>query len=193
MRRTTCAVVVMALVAACASHRAEENGAAEPELIEGRTYTMDEVYPRAAESDLRFDARATIDPADSAVIHVEVTITNARHARRRIEFGNGCDGVRLRLYASPERTRPPVWDSLGRARADLAGGLPVVCMGTDMIVMFEGNGSDSPGNFRVDMKVHELKQGLLPEGTYHVTAEIRLDQPRITREIAAGSVILRRP
>ncbi len=130
-RWTTCAVAIMALTAACASHRAAENGAAEPdlELVEGRPYTMNEVYPLAAENDLRFDATATIDSADPAVIHAEVTITNARNARRRIGFDRGCDDVRLRLYASPERTSAPVWDSAKRARPDLTGRM-VVCAGT---------------------------------------------------------------
>jgi len=192
-RWTTCAVAIMALTAACASHRAAENGAAEPdlELVEGRPYTMNEVYPLAAENDLRFDATATIDSADPAVIHAEVTITNARNARRRIGFDRGCDDVRLRLYASPERTSAPVWDSAKRARPDLTGRM-VVCAGTGGMQLFERTSSASPRNFRVEMKVFELGQGTLPEGTYYATAEIGLDFPLMVREIPAGMVVLHR-
>lgn len=99
--------------------RARVGRAHELELVEGREYTTDEVYPRAAVNDLRFDARATIDPAYPAVIHAEITITNARNARRSIGFECGCDDVRLRLYASPERTSPPVWDSANRIPREL--------------------------------------------------------------------------
>jgi hypothetical protein len=188
----TCVVVIVALATACASHRAEENGA-DLELIPGRTYTTDEVFPRAAESDLRFEARTTIDPADHAMLHVEVTIANARNARRRIEFQCGCDDVRLRLYASPERTGEPVWDSANRARPDLVDGLPVVCMGTGGVAMLQSRESVSPRNFRVKMKMFEFTKGGLSEGAYYATAEIKLDVPGIVREIPAGTVVLRRP
>jgi len=190
----TCGVVISALAAACASHRAAETGATEPELklVEGKEYTINEVYPVATESDLRFDATATIHHAEPAVIHAKVTITNTRKARRRISFGRGCDDVRLRLYASPERTGAPVWDSASRARPDLAGGRIVACADTIGMQLFERNSSASPSNFLVEMRIFELTQGTLPEGTYHATAEIRLEFPPVVREIPAGRVVLRR-
>ena len=69
MRRTACGIV-MALAVACAAPQAEERAAPDIELIEGKTYTTDEVWPVAAAGDLRFDAMATVDPGDSALIHV---------------------------------------------------------------------------------------------------------------------------
>jgi hypothetical protein len=146
--------------------------------------------PTAAESDLRFDAKATIDPADPAVIHAEVTIINGRNARRRISYRCGCDDVRLRLYTLPERSGAPVWDSASRARPDLAG-RPVICAGTIGMALFEPTASVSLPNFRAEMKVVELRQGSL--GTYDATAEIKLEFPKMVREIPAGRVVLRRP
>jgi len=195
MRRTACGIV-MALAVACAAPQAEERAAPDIELIEGKTYTTDEVWPVAAAGDLRFDAMATVDPGDSALIHVRVTITTRATARRRIEFQNGCENVRLRLYASPERTGTPAWDSETRDRPDQGTGLPLFCAGTGAMLMF---GPTPPPNdvfekfFRIDMKVAELTQGLLPERRYYATAEIKLDAPQMVPEISAGVIDLWRP
>ena len=137
--------------------------------------------PTAQPGDLSFRPEAKI--VDGSLI-VTASVRNKRSTPLMVGFG-GCvnHDVVVRLYRSPERKQPAVWES------DADGMLCTLqlfrtVIGPRKSVTLRNLAAKVSGNGVADS---------VPDATYFATAEICLSDPRITSgEIGVGTFVVRR-
>jgi hypothetical protein len=126
---------------------------------------------------LRFSASAT---SAENVLRVQGTVTSTQFLGGRIEYGE-CS-TQIRLYSTPERSGPAVWEGAGRGACRL-------------YLRSEGMSFYAPSSapeFAVSVYAGQLPASVR-DGTYYATATIGLVKPSMkSAEIPAGVLVVRR-
>jgi hypothetical protein len=125
---------------------------------------------------LRFSAFAT---SAENVLRVQGTVTSTQLLGGRIEYG-ACS-TQIRLYSTPERSGPAVWEGTG-------GG----CRPYLKLEGMSFYASISAPEFAAEAYAGQLPTSVR-DGTYYATATIGLVTPRVkSAEIPAGVLVVRR-
>ena len=133
--------------------------------------------PRAQPHNLRFTV--AVENVDQRLV-VKGSIHNTRAEHVTVGLG-ACfaHDVRVRLYGTPERQPPAIWDS---------DDISAVCRMSLLVALIEPGGLISPNVLQGEISGRALPKSV-PDGTYFATATIRLAEPRTTSgELAAGSI-----
>ena len=131
----------------------------------------------AEPDDLRFSAAA--ENVEHRLV-VKASIQSTRATPVRIGYG-ACfsHNVRVRLYRTPDRRAPAVWENPSE-----------LCTMQLIISIISAQGSVSPRQLQGEISGRGLPASV-PEGTYYATAQIRLPEPRaMSEEIAVGTIVV---
>ena len=150
-------------------------------LVAGAGSEPPSAASQARPDDLQFSVAA--ENVGAALV-IKCSIKSKRLTRLTVGYG-GCfsHNVRVRLYPTPERKPPVVWDS--------ADNQPV-CIAVLLVLPLSPHDSISPRELAGEVSAGGLPKSV-PDGTYFATADIRLwgDQSG-SGEIAAGSIVVAR-
>jgi hypothetical protein len=174
MRLGAAAFLLVTSVVAFADESAHELRRADPAEPDLSLWSQS----KPAESDnLRF--RVATENVEHRLV-VKGSVQSTRPTPVRIGYG-ACfsHNVRVRLYRTPGRSPPAVWENPSE-----------LCTMQLIIEIISAQRSASPRQLQGEISGHGLPDSV-PAGTYYATAQIRLAEPRmISEEIAAGAIVV---